>query len=120
MRTLSLCANNSMSSQEVRLEIFNYILAVFSIITMGFGIFSLLQLRQKLPGGVIRRRLQILLALLVFFFLGYLGSPFFSYIEQFAYTTLIVYFVFFFGAVFVLIVIKTLAQVLQLSGMIKK
>jgi hypothetical protein len=51
--------------------------------------------------------------LLVFFFLGYIASPFFYLLEKMEYTSLIVYLVFLFGALFVLLSIDTMNAVLR-------
>ena len=102
------------------MDIINLVIAVLSIITMGVCIVLLMKLRKKLSGGIIKKRMTLLFGLLVFFFFGYLLSPLFSYIEQFEYTTLLVYLVFLFGAVFVLVTIDTLGTVLKLSGIISK
>ena len=102
------------------MEIVNLVIAGLSIITMGTCIFLLMKLRKKLTGGIIKKRMTMLFGLLIFFFFGYLGSPLFKYIEGFEYTTLLVYLVFLFGAIFVLITIDTLGTVLKLSGVITK
>lgn len=95
-------------------------LAGLAIITMAICIIKLFQLKGVLPGGKIKSRLTVLLSLLVFFFLGYMLSPFFQYIENIEISTFLVFAVFFFGAVFVLIVVSTLKKVLVLSGIIKE
>lgn len=97
----------------------NFAIAFLSILTMAICIFSLFKLIRKLSVGLIKNRMNVLLGLLVFFFFGYLFSPFFQYLKQFEYTTLLVYLVFFFGAVFVLITINTIGKILTLSGILK-
>ncbi|UCE27792.1 MAG: hypothetical protein JSW52_03300 [Candidatus Coatesbacteria bacterium] len=101
------------------LIIVNYFVAGLAILTMGACVIRCFTLLSKVPGGVIRKRIGFLLALLVFFFFGYLASPFFYFLERFEYTTLVVYLVFFFGAVFVLISIGTIGALLRYIGVSK-
>jgi len=100
--------------------IINYLIAFLAIITMGYCIFSIYQLFIKVPGGIVKKRIKLLFALLLFFFAGYLISPLFYLLEHFEYTTLIVYLVFLFGAIFVLISIKTIDSILQFIGLSSK
>lgn len=93
-----------------------FVVAVLAIIAMGVCIVMCIRLLTKVPGGIVKKRLTIFLILLVFFFIGYLASPFFYFLRQFEYLLLLVYLIFFFGAIFVMITIGTFATILRFVG----
>ncbi len=97
-----------------------FAIAVLAIIAMGTCIVMCIRLLAKVPGGVVKKRLTLFLVLLVFFFLGYLASPFFYFLQQFEYLLLLVYLIFFFGAIFVMITIGTFVTILRFIGVSKK
>ena len=73
---------------------------------------------RRIAGGELKGRVAVLVGLLVFFFVGYIVSPFLYLLEEFEYTTLIVYLVFLFGAIFVLLTLDTMNAVLKFFGII--
>jgi len=96
-----------------------FAIAGLAIIAMGICIFMCIRLLGKVPGGVVKKRLTIFLVLVIFFFVGYLVSPFFYFLQQFEYLLLLVYLIFFFGALFVMITIGTFGTILQFIGISK-
>ena len=97
----------------------NYAVSGLAIVTMllcvilGFAFF------RRVPGGRLKRRAAVLLGLLVFFFMGYVASPFLYLLERFEYTTLVVYLVFLFGALFVMLSLNTIIVVLKFFGVVQ-
>jgi hypothetical protein len=98
------------------LQIINYIIAAMAIVTMCLCIVKCSRLHSKVPGGVVKKRIRLLIGLLIFFFFGYLASPLFYLLERFEYITSVVYLVFFFGAVFVFLSLGTIESLLHYIG----
>lgn len=98
----------------------NYAVSGLAILTMLLCVIQGAAFFRRVPGGRLKRRAGILLALLAFFFLGYIASPFLYLLEHFEYTTLVVYLVFFFGALFVMLALNTILVVLKFFGVVEK
>lgn len=96
----------------------NFAISGLAILTMLICVIRGIMFHRRISGGKIKRRVAVLVALLVFFFVGYIVSPFLYLIEQFEYTTLIVYLVFLFGALFVLLSLDTMNAVLRFFGIV--
>ena len=96
------------------------ILALFAILIMGYCIYLGVVLFGEIKGGIVKKRIQILTVLLVFFFLGYLGMSLMQLFGGFEFSTMLVYLIFFFGAIFVYIAINTIKSILKVSGIIQK
>jgi hypothetical protein len=97
----------------------NFAISGLAILTMLICVIRGIMFHRRISGGKIKRRVSVLVGLLIFFFLGYTVSPFLYLIEQFEYTTLIVYLVFLFGALFVLLSLDTMNSVLRFFGIIE-
>ena len=95
------------------IKIVSFALSGLAILTMLICVIRGVLFYRSIAGGEIKRRVAILVALLVFFFLGYIASPFLYLLEKMEYTSLIVYLVFLFGALFVLLSIDTMNAVLR-------
>jgi hypothetical protein len=92
------------------------VLSISSIIVMLYALYSVMMLRKKIPGGVVRNTWNILAGLIVMFAVGYLSTPFFPMLPQAA-KDLLVGVIFLFGAVFVVIVIKLFYKVVSDLGL---
>ena len=102
----------------VTIKIVSFAISGLAILTMLICVIRGIMFYRRIAGGAIKRRVAILVALLVFFFLGYIASPFFYLLEKIEYTSLIVYLVFFFGALFVLLSIDTMYAVLKFFAVV--
>jgi hypothetical protein len=102
----------------VTITIVSFALSGLAILTMLICVIRGIMFYRSIAGGAIKRRVAILVALLLFFFLGYIASPFFYLIEKMEYTSIIVYLVFFFGALFVLLSIDTMYAVLKFFAVV--
>jgi hypothetical protein len=98
----------------------NFAVSGLAILTMLICVIRGLTFYRRISGGELKGRVRILVVLLVFFLAGYIVSPFFYLLEQFEYTTLIVYLVFFFGALFVLLSLDTMNSVLRFFNVIDR
>jgi hypothetical protein len=91
-------------------------LSVSAIIVMLYALYSVMVLRKKMPGGVVKKNWDVLAALIVLFTVGYLSTPFFPMLPQ-ALKDILVGVIFFFGAIFVVIVIKLFYRVVSDLGL---
>lgn len=91
-------------------------LSVSAIIVMLYALYSVMVLRKKMPGGVVKKTWDILTWLIVLFTLGYLSTPFFPMLPQ-SLKDILVGVIFFFGAIFVVIVIKLFYKVVSDLGL---
>ena len=96
----------------------SFVISGFAILTMLICVIRGITFYRRIAGGKLKRRVAILVALLLFFFLGYIASPFFYLLEKMEYTSLIVYLVFFFGALFVLLSIDTMHAILKFFAVV--
>ena len=97
------------------ITVVSFAISGLAILTMLICVIRGIMFYRRIAGGAIKRRVAILL---VFFFLGYIASPFFYLLEKMEYTSLIVYLVFFFGALFVLLSIDTMYAVLKFFAVV--
>jgi hypothetical protein len=100
------------------IKLVSFAISGLAILTMLICVIRGIMFYRRIAGGKIKRRVAILVALLLFFFLGYIASPFFYLLEKMEYTPLIVYLVFFFGALFVLLSIDTMDTVLKFFAVV--
>jgi hypothetical protein len=91
-------------------------LSISAIIVMLYAFYSVMMLRKKIPGGVVRKTWNILAGLIVLFTVGYLSTPFFPMLPP-SVKDLLVGVIFLFGAVFVVIVIKLFYKVVSDLGL---
>lgn len=88
------------------------IISVLAIVVMAVCLYQVLSLGKTVPGGIVGRTWKQLTVLVVLFFVGYLVTPFFSYIPQ-AIVNPIVALIFLFGAVYVWITVRLIHRVIS-------
>ncbi len=81
-----------------------YVVIAAAIVTMFGGLVYCVRLMRVAPGGVIGRVLKLVNALIVVFCVGYLASPFMPRLPR-EVSLLFVALIFFFGAVYVVLVL---------------
>jgi hypothetical protein len=104
----------------IDIKLLSFVISGLAIITMLICVIRGIIFYRRITGGKIKRRVAILVALLLFFFVGYIASPFFYLLEKMEYTSLIVYLVFFFGALFVLLSIDTMNAILKFFAVVDR
>ena len=85
-------------------------LVILGTCVLGISLYPIRKLVDQLPSGAIRQRWKILFALILFFIAGYAGYIILNWNNYQDIFDLIVPAVFFFGAVFVLLVCQTSLQ----------
>lgn len=88
------------------------IISFAAILVMIFCLLQVYTLKSKIPGGVIGKRWNFLVMLVVLFSVGYLATPFFGALPA-ELMRLIASLIFFFGAIYVLITVKLIYRVIQ-------
>ena len=88
------------------------LISALAIVVMALCLFQVLTLRKTVPGGIVGRTWKQLTGLVVLFAVGYLVTPFFSYIPQ-AIVSPIVSLIFLFGAIYVWITIRLIHRVIS-------
>ncbi|PKM45153.1 MAG: hypothetical protein CVV05_07215 [Gammaproteobacteria bacterium HGW-Gammaproteobacteria-1] len=88
------------------------IISFAAILVMIFCLIQVYSLKAKIPGGVIGKRWNFLVMLVVLFSVGYLATPFFGTLPA-ELMRLIAALIFFFGAIYVLITVKLIYQIIQ-------
>lgn len=91
-------------------------LSVSAIAVMFYALFRTLTLRNKVPGGKVKSTWNFLTFLIVLFSVGYLSTPFFSLLPA-ATKDILVGCIFFFGAIFVLIVVNLFIKIVEDLGL---
>ena len=91
------------------------VLCIAAIMVMLYALFRVMTLRKKIPGGVVKKTWDFLAVLIVLFAVGYLSTPFFPMLPQ-SVKDLVVGVIFFFGAIFVVIVINLFYKVVSELG----
>ena len=91
------------------------VLSIAAIVVMLYALYRVVTLRKKIPGGVVKKTWDFLAVLIVLFALGYLSTPFFPMLPQ-SVKDLVVGVIFFFGAIFVVIVINLFYKVVSELG----
>lgn len=90
-------------------------LSIAAIVVMLYALFRVMTLRKKIPGGVVKSTWDILAVLIFLFTIGYLSTPFFPMLPQ-SVKDIVVGVIFFFGAIFVVIVINLFYKVVSELG----
>ncbi len=91
----------------------NLVLDVLAILLMIYCLWLVISLRKKVSGGIIGSKWNILTGLVFMFALGYSAMPFFGQIPPEVLRTIISV-VFVFGAVYVLITIKLIMNIIKI------
>ena len=89
-----------------------FVLNIIAIAVMVYCLYLVISLKKYVPGGIVGKKWNFLLNLIVFFTLGYLCSPFVSMINE-EYFKLIVVLIFLFGAVYVAISVNLIYQIIK-------
>jgi hypothetical protein len=89
-----------------------YALIGGAIALMGVGLFMAIRLRRLASGGAIGRVVSLLLALIVLFVAAYLVAPLLPSLPPEA-ALILVGVVFFFGALYVVLVLRLIARLMQ-------
>jgi len=90
----------------------NLILDVLAILLMVYCLWLVVSLRKQIVGGIIGSKWNILTGLVLMFALGYSAMPFFDQIPPDLLRT-IIFAVFFFGAIYVLVTIKLISNIIK-------
>lgn len=91
-------------------------LSIGALAVMAFGLYSVLRLRSRIPGGAARTSWNALAGLVALFMAGYLLAPFFPRMDG-ELQLLVVGLIFLFGAVFVVVVIRLFERVVRDVGL---
>lgn len=89
-----------------------FFISIAAIAIMLYCLFLVTSLKKSVPGGIVGRKWNFLLSLVVLFTLGYLTTPFFGTIPEDV-LRLIVSAIFFFGAIYVVITVKLIYQIIK-------
>ena len=89
----------------------SFFISVAAIIVMFYCLFLVISLKKNIPGGMIGKKWNFLLTLVVLFTFGYMSTPFFGMIPE-GILRLIVGFIFFFGAIYVVITVKLIYNII--------
>ncbi|HLE40732.1 MAG TPA: hypothetical protein VI956_04440 [Nitrospirota bacterium] len=95
----------------IRLDLFTMISGL-AIVTMFIALWQAIDYKSSVPGGVVGKTWNLITTLVAFFFIGYLTTPFFVLLTQ-EFKDLIVAFIFFFGAIYVLITIRLVHKIIM-------
>lgn len=87
------------------------IVSCAAILIMIYCLIQVYTLKAKIPGGVIGTRWNFLVYLVILFNIGYLATPFFGALEA-ELMRVIASLIFFFGAIYVLITVKLIYQII--------
>lgn len=88
------------------------IISFAAILVMIFCLIQVYTLKTKIPGGVIGKRWNFLVMLVMMFSVGYLATPFFGALPA-ELMRFIAALIFFFGAIYVLITVKLIYHIIQ-------
>ncbi len=95
----------------IKLDLFTMISGL-AIVTMFIALWQAIDYKSSVPGGVVGKTWNLITTLVAFFFIGYLTTPFFVLLTQ-EFKDLIVAFIFFFGAIYVLITIRLVHKIIM-------
>lgn len=95
----------------IKFDLFTMISAL-AIVTMFVALWKAIDYKSSVPGGVVGKTWNLITTLVAFFFIGYLTTPFFVLLTQ-EFKDLIVAFIFFFGAIYVLITIGLVHKIIM-------
>jgi hypothetical protein len=95
----------------IRLDLFTMISGL-AIVTMFIALWQAIDYKSSVPGGVVGKTWNLITTLVAFLFIGYINTPFFVLLTQ-EFKDLIVAFIFFFGAIYVLITIRLVHKIIM-------
>lgn len=85
---------------------------VAAIAVMLVCLYTVFNLRGKIPGGVVGKQWRLLTVLVTLFTVGYFVTPFFTMLPAHV-INLIVALIFFFGAIYVLITVRLIYRIIE-------
>ncbi len=88
------------------------ILSFFSAVIMLYALWSVITLKNNVPGGLIGKKLNGLVALVVLFAVGYIMVPFLGQLSQET-LTISMNIILLFGAVYVVATISLIKRIIQ-------
>jgi len=89
-----------------------FFISIAAIAVMLYCLYLVTSLKQKVPGGIVGKKWNFLMALVSLFTVGYLSTPFFGIIPEDV-LRLIISGIFFFGAIYVVITVKLIYQIIK-------
>ena len=89
-----------------------FFISIAAIAIMLYCLYLVVTLKQKVPGGIVGKQWNFLLGLVAMFTVGYLSTPFFGIIPE-GVLRLIVSGIFLFGAIYVVITVKLIYQIIK-------
>ena len=95
----------------LRFDVFTMISGL-AIVTMFVALWKAIDYKSSVPGGVVGKTWNFITMLVALFFIGYLTTPFFVMLTQ-DQKDLIVAFIFFFGAIYVLLTIRLVQKIIM-------
>jgi hypothetical protein len=99
----------------------SYALAIFAILVMVMNVILAFRLKAVLIGGEIRSRWNLLTNFMLLFLLGYILSPLLLVFSvPVEYMGVVVFLIFLFGAIFILIVIRIIREILAVMGVLEE
>lgn len=90
-----------------------YTIISLAIVVMLVGLVLVFRLRKIAPGGKIGRVVGAMLGFIVLFLMGYLAGPFLPMLGDSIWPLILTAVVFLFGAVFVVLVLRLIHQLIQ-------
>lgn len=88
------------------------VLDIVAILIMFYSLYMAVSLRPKIPGGVVGKHWNFLSLLVLLFSIAYLATPFFGLIPI-GVRRLFVSLVFFFGAIYVLVTVRLIFNIIR-------
>lgn len=95
----------------LRFDVFTMISGL-AIVTMFVALWKAIDYKSSVPGGVVGKTWNFITMLVALFFIGYLTTPFFVMLTQ-DQKDLIVAFIFFLGAIYVLLTIRLVHKIIM-------
>jgi hypothetical protein len=89
-----------------------FFITIAAICIMVYCLYLVMSLKKLVPGGIVGSKWNFLSGLVVLFTIGYLTTPFFGVIPE-SILRLIVSCIFFFGAIYVVITVKLIYQIIK-------
>ncbi len=88
------------------------VISIGAILVMMYCLFLVTSLKKSVPGGIVGSKWNLLVLLVGLFTVGYMAAPFFSMIPE-KILRLIISFIFFFGALYVVLTVKLIYRIIK-------
>jgi hypothetical protein len=89
-----------------------FVISIAAIAVMLYCLYLIVSLKKDVPGGIVGKKWNFLMILVVLFTGGYMASPFFNMLPE-NILRLIVGLIFFFGAIYVVITVKLIYRIIE-------